>query len=108
MRTGQNDFRAFRDRPIGGRLVYHGLNRGENRPKVVRRPVDCKARLKALAVLNERRPRALLVYRLLDNHYCRRHWPCESRIRGIMHGLLIADNDASGARKCTGHWTSYN
>jgi putative transposase len=56
-------------RPISEGLVYHVINRGNNRQKVFRKEGDFRAFLKALFDLKERQPFELYGYCLLDNHF---------------------------------------
>jgi putative transposase len=56
-------------RPIEEGLIYHVINRGNNRQKVFRKQADFAAFLKALGDLKERKPFELFGYCLLDNHF---------------------------------------
>jgi putative transposase len=49
-------------RPIDAGLVYHVINRGNNRQAVFRKPGDFQAFLTALAELKERKPFQLYGY----------------------------------------------
>jgi len=56
-------------RPIADGLVYHVINRGNNRQTVFRKETDFSAFLKALFDLKERKPFQLYGYCLMDNHF---------------------------------------
>ncbi len=56
-------------RPVDDGLVYHIINRGNNRQPVFLKKEDFEAFLKALGELKERKPFELYGYCLLDNHF---------------------------------------
>ena len=56
-------------RPIDDGLIYHVINRGNNRQNVFRKRADFTAFLVALAELKERKPFKLYGYCLLNNHF---------------------------------------
>lgn len=56
-------------RPIADGLIYHVINRGNNRQAVFRKDADFQAFLQALADLKERKPFELYGYCLLNNHF---------------------------------------
>jgi putative transposase len=77
-------------RPIDEGLIYHVINRGNNRQNVFRKPADFKAFLAALAELKERRPFELYGYCLLDNHFHLLLRPTGATISRIMQSLLVS------------------
>jgi putative transposase len=56
-------------RPTGGDLVYHALNRGNNRAAVFAEPSDYQAFLQGLARTQLRFPFQLFGYCLMPNHF---------------------------------------
>ena len=56
-------------RPIDDGLIYHVINRGNNRQDVFHKAGDFAAFLKALDDLKERKPFSLYGYCLLNNHF---------------------------------------
>jgi putative transposase len=56
-------------RPIGDGLVYHGLNRGNNRDRVFFDDADFRQFLAALAQTKERYPFRLYAFCLMSNHF---------------------------------------
>ena len=56
-------------RPIADGLVYHALNRGNNRGRVFFHDADFQQFLYALAQTKERYPFRLYAYCLMDNHF---------------------------------------
>lgn len=56
-------------RPIDDGLIYHVINRGNNRQDVFHQPADFEAFLHALADLKERKPFELYGYCLMSNHF---------------------------------------
>ena len=56
-------------RPIAEGLVYHVINRGNNRQDVFRKAGDFEAFVKALAELKDRKPFDLYGYCLFNNHF---------------------------------------
>ena len=78
-------------RPIDDGLVYHVINRGNNRQKVFRKPADFQAFLTALAELKERKPFELYGYCLLNNHFHLLLRPTGgATISRIMQSLLVS------------------
>jgi putative transposase len=77
-------------RPIADGLIYHVINRGNNRQKVFRKRGDFVAFLDALAELKERRPFELYGYCLLDNHFHLLLRPIGDSISRIMQSLLVS------------------
>jgi putative transposase len=77
-------------RPIDDGLVYHVINRGNNRQTVFRGEADFLAFLKAIADLKERRPFLLYGYCLLSNHLHLLIRPLEVPISRIVQSLLIS------------------
>jgi len=55
-------------RPISAGLIYHVINRGNNRQPVFFGEGDYSAFLKAIGDLKERKPFELFGYRLMSNH----------------------------------------
>ncbi len=55
-------------RPIADGLIYHVINRGNNRQTVFESEGDYAAFLKAIADLKERKPFELYGYCLMGNH----------------------------------------
>lgn len=56
-------------RPVADGLVYHALNRGNNRQRVFGDDGDYRAFLRALAQTQGRYPFALFGYALMGNHF---------------------------------------
>jgi putative transposase len=77
-------------RPIDENLIYHVINRGNNRQKVFRKRGDFTAFLDALAELRERKPFELYGYCLLDNHFHLLLRPTGATISRIMQSLLVS------------------
>src|SRR5436190_807959 len=77
-------------RPIADGLIYHVINRGNNRQTVFRKAGDFQAFLEALANLKERRPFDLLGYCLLNNHFHLLIRPLETTISRIVQSLLVS------------------
>jgi len=77
-------------RPIDDRLIYHVINRGNNRQRVFLKKQDFAAFLEALAQLRERKPFTLYGYCLLDNHFHLLIRPRGASISRIMQSLLIS------------------
>jgi putative transposase len=78
-------------RPIDDGLVYHVINRGNNRQDVFRKPADFAAFLTALAELKERKPFQLFGYCLLNNHFHLLLRPTgDATISRIMQSLLVS------------------
>jgi putative transposase len=77
-------------RPIDDGLVYHVINRGNNRQDVFRKAADFQAFLGALAELKERKPFELYGYCLLSNHFHLLLRPTGASISRIMQSLLVS------------------
>jgi putative transposase len=77
-------------RPIDDGLIYHVINRGNNRQNVFHKDADFMAFLKALADLKERKPFELYGYCLLNNHFHLLIKPLEDPISRIMQSLLVS------------------
>jgi putative transposase len=77
-------------RPIDDGLVYHVINRGNNRQDVFHKPDDFRAFLTALGELKERKPFELYGYCLLNNHFHLLLRPTGATISRIMQSLLVS------------------
>jgi putative transposase len=77
-------------RPIDDGLVYHVINRGNNRQKVFDGESDYLAFLKAIADLKERKPFFLYGYCLMSNHIHLLIRPQEVPISRIVQSLLVS------------------
>jgi putative transposase len=77
-------------RPIDGHLVYHVINRGNNRAPVFFDDEDYAAFLKALGDLKRRRPFELYGYCLMPNHVHLLIRPLATPISRIMQSLLVS------------------
>ena len=77
-------------RPIERGLIYHVINRGNNRQRVFAKAADFTAFLAAIADLKERTPFALFGYCLLDNHFHLLLRPGDTSISRIMQSLLVS------------------
>jgi len=77
-------------RPIDGGLIYHVINRGNNRQDVFHKEADFKAFLAALTDLKERKPFKLYGYCLLNNHFHLLIRPIGVPISRIMQSLLVS------------------
>ena len=77
-------------RPIAEGLVYHVINRGNNRQKVFRKESDYAAFLQALADLKERKPFALYGYCLMSNHFHLLLRPLGDTVSRIVQSLLVS------------------
>ncbi len=77
-------------RSIGDRLVYHVINRGNNRAPVFFDDGDCQAFLKAIGDLKQRRPFELYGYCLMPNHVHLLIRALETPISRIMQSLLVS------------------
>jgi putative transposase len=78
-------------RPVADGLVYHAINRGNNRAQVFRDDGDFRAVLRALAQTQTRYPFALFGYALMTNHFhlLLRPEPGQS-ISRILQSLTVA------------------
>ena len=77
-------------RLIDDGLVYHVINRGNNRQPVFHDQGDYVAFLKAVADLKERKPFELYGYCLMGNHIHLLLRPGESSISRIVQSLLVS------------------
>jgi putative transposase len=77
-------------RPIDDGLIYHVINRGNNRQNVFNKQADFTAFLSALAALKERKPFKLYGYCLLNNHFHLLLRPVGATISRIMQSLLVS------------------
>ncbi|HEY4233979.1 MAG TPA: transposase [Lacipirellulaceae bacterium] len=77
-------------RPIADGLVYHLVNRGNNRQAVFRKPADYAAFLAALGELKERKPFKLYGYCLMSNHFHLLLRPTGDSVSRIVQSLLIS------------------
>ena len=78
-------------RPIDDGLIYHVINRGNNRQKVFHNKEDFRAFLQALADLKARKPFDLYGYCLLNNHFHLLVRPTgEASISRIVQSLLVS------------------
>lgn len=81
-------------RPIGDDLIYHVINRGNNRQDVFRKAADFEAFITALGDLKQRKPFALYGYCLLNNHFHLLLRPQQgASISRIMQSLLISHTE---------------
>jgi len=77
-------------RPIADGLVYHVINRGNNRQNVFRKESDYRAFLKTLYELKERKPFELYGYCLMSNHFHLLIRPRGDSISRIVQSLLVS------------------
>lgn len=77
-------------RPIDDGLVYHVINRGNNRQPVFHKRGDFAAFLTALAELKERKPFELYGYCLMSNHIHLLIRPRAVPISRIVQSLLVS------------------
>ena len=77
-------------RPIADGLIYHVINRGNNRQTVFSSEGDFKAFLKAIADLKERLAFDLYGYCLMTNHIHLLIRPREGSISRIVQSLLVS------------------
>ena len=77
-------------RPIADGLIYHVINRGNNRQNVFRKEADFQAFLQALADLKTRKPFELYGYCLMGNHFHLLLRPGEVTISRIVQSLLVS------------------
>jgi len=77
-------------RPIDDGLVYHVINRGNNRQKVFLKAADFAAFLASLADLRQRKAFELYGYCLLHNHFHLLLRPMGATISRIMQSLLVS------------------
>ena len=77
-------------RPIDEGLIYHVINRGNNRQPVFAEDGDFLAFLQALADLKERKPFKLYGYCLMDNHFHLLLRPGDVTVSRIVQSLLVS------------------
>jgi putative transposase len=77
-------------RPIDEGLIYHVIDRGNNRQNVFHKPGDFEAFLGAIADLKQRKPFDLYGYCLLNNHFHLLLRPRGVPISRIMQSLLVS------------------
>ena len=77
-------------RPIADGLIYHVINRGNNRQTVFESDGDYAAFLKAISDLKERKPFDLYGYCLMRNHIHLLVRPREYSISRIAQSLLVS------------------
>jgi putative transposase len=77
-------------RPIDDGLVYHVINRGNNRQAVFRGDGDYLAFLKTIGDLKERKPFDLYGYCLMGNHIHLLLRPRKTSISRIVQSLLVS------------------
>jgi putative transposase len=77
-------------RPIDDRLVYHVINRGNNRAPVFFDDGDYEAFLKAMGDLKQRRPFEVLGYCLMPNHVHLLIRTLETPVSRVMQSLLVS------------------
>ncbi len=77
-------------RPIDDGLIYHVINRGNNRQAVFRKQSDFQAFLDALGELKQRKPFKLYGYCLLGNHFHLLIRPTGASISRILQSLLVS------------------
>jgi putative transposase len=77
-------------RPIDDGLIYHVINRGNNRQDVFHQPEDFRAFLQALADVKTRKPYDLYGYCLLNNHFHLLLRPTGASISRIVQSLLVS------------------
>ncbi len=77
-------------RPIAGGLIYHVINRGNNRKPVFHGEPDYAAFLQAIADVKERKPFDLYGYCLMSNHIHFLPRPGEATVSRIVQSLLVS------------------
>ena len=77
-------------RPIDDGLIYHVIDRGNNRQDIFHKPGDFEAFLQAMADLKERKPFDLYGYCLMTNHFHLLLRPRAAPISRIMQSLLVS------------------
>ncbi len=77
-------------RPIDDGLIYHVINRGNNRQPVFHKPADYIAFLAALGDLKARKPFELYGYCLMGNHFHLLLRPRGESISRIMQSLTVS------------------
>ncbi|MBI2481870.1 MAG: transposase [Planctomycetia bacterium] len=77
-------------RPIAPGLVYHVVNRGNNRQNVFFKTGDYEAFLTALLDLQQRKPFALYGYCLMSNHFHLLIRPQQHSISQLLQSVLVS------------------
>jgi putative transposase len=77
-------------RPIEDGLIYHIIDRGNNRQDVFHQEGDFRAFLQAMADLKQRKPFELYGYCLMSNHFHLLLRPCGAPVSRIMQSLLVS------------------
>lgn len=77
-------------RPIDDGLIYHVINRGNNRQDVFRKEEDFQAFLRVLTELKARKPFELYGYCLMSNHFHLLLKPTGASISRIVQSLLVS------------------
>jgi len=77
-------------RPIDKGLIYHVINRGNNRQNIFDKPGDFEAFLSSMRDLKERRAFELYGYCLMPNHIHLLIKPLETTISRMMQSLLVS------------------
>jgi putative transposase len=77
-------------RPVDDGLIYHVINRGNNRQTVFHKDADFAAFLAAIGDLKERKPFELYGYCLMSNHFHLLVRPLGDTISRIMQSLLVS------------------
>lgn len=77
-------------RPVDDGLIYHVINRGNNRQDVFHKRADFDAFLDTLAELKQRKPFKLYGYCVLNNHFHLLLQPTGATISRIMQSLLVS------------------
>jgi putative transposase len=91
-----------RPRPIDDGLVYHVINRGNNRTPVFFTDDDYAAFLRAIGDLKTRRPFALYGYCLMTDHVHLLIRPHETPISRLMQSLLVSHTQRYHRRNQSG------
>jgi REP-associated tyrosine transposase len=91
-------------RPVADRLIYHVINRGNNRQAVFRKAGDFQAFLDSLSALKDRKPFDLFGYCLLNNHFHLLIRPIETTISRLVQSLLVSHTHRYHKHYCSsGH-----
>ena len=77
-------------RPVDKGLVYHVINRGNNRQNVFGKGGDYEAFLNSIRDLKQRRPFELYGYCLMTNHIHLLIKPLDTTISRVMQSLLVS------------------
>ncbi|HWB08224.1 MAG TPA: transposase [Pirellulales bacterium] len=89
-------------RPIEEGLIYHVIDRGNNRQDVFHKEADFEAFLQALGDLKKRKPFELYGYCLLNNHFHLLLRPIAAPISRIMQSLLVSHTQRYHKHYCSG------